>query len=310
MAKELYYLFVSIRPKQWLKNVSLFGALVFSGRLFINEDFSKTVLAAILFSFLASAIYLLNDIIDIERDRQHPFKKQRPIASGKLSLPLAFIVALILIFVSLSSAHFISSFFFLTCLSYLVLQIFYSLYLKSMVIIDVLAIAAGFILRVAAGAFVINVHLSGWFYLCLISLSLFLSVGKRRSELTILADQAANHRRTLSLYTNNLLDNYLAMFGASSFLSWALFTFFAPPPPVGQAFPFLAELPLALAGVNKWLMITIPVVIYGIMRYLKIIYEGAKAESPENVLLADKPLLASTLIWGLMVIFIIYGVTV
>lgn len=310
MVKEFYYLFLSIRPKQWLKNVSLFAALVFSGRLFISDDFSKTFFAAILFSLLASAIYLLNDIIDIERDRQHPFKRQRPIASGKLSLPSAFIVALALIFLSLLGSRFLSSFFFLTCLAYLVLQIFYSLYLKSIVIIDVLVIAAGFILRVAAGAFVINVHLSGWFYLCLISLSLFLSVGKRRSELTILADEAARHRRTLSLYTNNLLDNYLAMFGSSAFLSWALFTFFAPPPPVSQAFPFLAQLPLALAGVNKWLMVTIPVVIYGIMRYLKIIYEGAKAESPENVLLADKPLLASILIWSLMVIFVIYGVTV
>ncbi len=163
-------------------------------------------------------------------------------------------------------------------------------------------------LRVAAGAFVIGVHLSGWFYICVISLSLFLAVGKRRSELAILAENASVHRKTLSLYSPPLLDVYLAMFGASAFLSWSLFTFFAPPPPVTEAFPILAYLPLTLAGINKWLMATIPLVIYGIMRYQKIIFEGSRAESPERVLLSDKPLLASVLVWGVMVIWMIYGV--
>lgn len=310
MDKILYDLTISARPKQWLKNLSLFAALVFSGKLFIAQEFIKTFWAVVAFSLLVSAVYLLNDIIDIEQDKLHPFKRLRPITRGQLPIPTALFVSVFLIFVTLWWAQTLSFFFFLACLTYLFLQIFYSLCLKSHVILDVLAIAGGFILRVIAGAFVIDVHLSGWFYLCLISISLFLSVGKRRAELTILAEEAPRHRKTLSLYTTQLLDSYLAMFGASAFLSWSLFTFFAPPPPVWQAFPFLARLPLAIAGVNKLLMATIPVVIYGIMRYLKIIYEGAKAESPENALLGDKPLLASAIIWGIMVVLIIYGVRV
>lgn len=310
MDKILYHLAVSARPKQWLKNLAIFAALVFSGKLFILSEFIKTLWAAIIFSLLVSAVYLLNDIIDIAQDRLHPFKRFRPIASEKLPIPIALFVSVFLIFATLWWAQTLSFFFFLACLTYLVLQIFYSVYLKSHVILDVLAIAGGFILRVVAGAFVIDVHLSGWFYLCLISLSLFLSVGKRRAELTILAEEAPRHRKTLSLYTTGLLDSYLAMFGAGAFLSWSLFTFFAPPPPVRKAFPFLARLPLTLAGINKWLMATIPVVIYGIMRYLKIIYEGAKAESPENALLGDRLLLFSAIVWGIMVILIIYGVRV
>lgn len=308
MAKLFYQIIISSRPRQWLKNLALFAALVFSGRLFIPLDFYKTAWAVVIFSFLASSVYIFNDILDVESDRLHPFKKLRPIASGALPLPLAFFVAIVAAFFSLWLALNLSFFFFLTCLTYLLLQIIYSSILKSFVILDVLVIAAGFILRVIAGAFVINVHLSGWFYLCVISLALFLAVGKRRSELAILAEQAARHRKTLSLYSAPLLDNYLSMFGASAFLAWSLFTFFAPPPPVGQAFPFLANLPLALAGINKWLMATIPVVIYAVMRYLKIIYEGERAESPEKVLLSDKPLLFSVVLWGLMVVGIIYGV--
>lgn len=308
MVELFYQIAISTRPRQWLKNLALFAALVFAGRLFVQIDFLKTVWAVIIFSILTSSIYLFNDILDLESDRLHPFKKLRPIASGKLPAPLAFFIAIFVAFISLYFSLSLSFFFFLACLIYFVIQIIYSLVLKSYVIFDVLSIAAGFILRVVAGAFVINVHLSGWFYLCVISLALFLAVGKRRSELAILAEQAARHRKTLSLYSAPLLDNYLSMFGASAFLAWSLFTFFAPPPPVGQAFPFLVNLPLALAGINKWLMATIPVVIYAVMRYLKIIYEGSRAESPEKVLLSDKPLLFSVVLWGLMVVGIIYGV--
>ncbi len=152
----------------------------------------------------------------------------------------------------------------------------------------------------------INAHLSVWFLLCVISLAVFLSVGKRRAELNILAEKASQHRQSLALYSKELLDQYLAIFASSTWLAWSLFTFFQPPPVVRQLH-FLARFPLTLAGIGKWLMITIPIVIYGIMRYLRIIQTGAKAESPEKVLLTDKPLLVSVLIWGLLVIAIIYG---
>ena len=308
MVELFYQIAVSARPRQWLKNTALFAAIVFSGNLFVQAEFLKLSGAIIVFSLLTSSVYIFNDIVDLPSDRLHPFKKMRPIARGALPIPLALFVSVAGSFVTLYLAYNLSFFFFLTCLGYLALQVVYSLVLKSYVVFDVLSIAASFILRVMAGAFVIGIHLSGWFYLCVISLALFLAVGKRRAEIAILVEQTARYRKTLFLYSTTLLDNYLAMFGASAFLSWSLFTFFAPPPPVAQAFPILADLPLTLSGINKWLMATIPVVIYGIMRYLKIIYEGSRAESPEKVLLSDRPLLSAALLWGLMVVWIIYGV--
>ncbi|MCL5020046.1 MAG: decaprenyl-phosphate phosphoribosyltransferase [Patescibacteria group bacterium] len=307
MDNLLYQIAVSARPRQWLKNGALFAALIFSGRLFIGVDLVRTLWAVVIFCVIASAIYIFNDIIDLQADRLHPFKKLRPIAKGAIPVPLAYFLAFTAGLGGLYLAFHLSLFFFLTCFVYLFLQIVYTLLFKNHVIIDILVIASGFVLRVIAGAFVIGVHLSGWFYLCVISFSLFMAVGKRRAELAILSENAAQHRKTLSLYSVSLLENYLSMFGASAFLSWSLFTFFAPPPVVAQDLSFLAYLPLTLAGINKWLMATIPVVLYGIMRYQKIVYEGERAESPEKVLLSDQPLLTAVLIWGLMVVIIVYG---
>lgn len=252
---------------------------------------------------------MINDIFDLPKDRLHPVKKNRPIASGKLPIPIALFIAIAGIFISLYLAYWQNFFFFLAEFTYLVLQLVYTLALKNIIVLDVISIAGGFILRVYAGAFAINVHMNVWFLLCVVSLALFLAVGKRRAELTILTEKlAASHRKTLTFYTPTLLDSYLSMFANSAWLAYALFTFFAPPPSIGARLPFLSVLPLTLAGINKWLMITIPVVIYGIMRYMNIIYQGNRAESPERVLLGDKPLLATVLIWGLMVIGILYGV--
>jgi len=297
---------ISARPKQWLKNLAIFAALVFSGQLFNFQPFTKVILATLIFSLLTSAVYLLNDVIDIPHDKLHPIKKQRPITQGSIPVPLALFFSLFGTLVALYLAIWLSTFFFFTCLLYFLLQIVYSLLLKNITILDVLAIAISFILRVYAGAFVIDAHLSVWFLLCVISLALFLSVGKRRAELNILAEQASQHRKTLALYSKELLDQYLAIFASSTWLAWSLFTFFEPPPVV-RHLHFLARFPLTLAGIDKWLMITIPIVIYGIMRYLRIIQTGAKAESPEKVLLSDKPLLASVLLWGLLIVGIIYG---
>jgi len=299
-------LIISSRPVQWLKNLALFAALVFTGNLFSKEKFILVVIAAIIFSILASSIYLFNDVIDVSRDRLHPFKKLRPIAKGDLPIPIALMTAVTGITVSLYLAGGVSFFFFLICLAYFLLQISYSLFLKNLAVIDVLIIATGFILRVYAGALVINVHLSVWFLLCVISTSLFLAVGKRRAELSILSEQAPNHRKILGLYPMALLDQYLSIFASSAWMSWALFTFFQPPP-VTQRISYFLHFPQAFAGINKWLMVTIPFVVYGIMRYLKIIYEGEKAESPEKVLLSDTPLLATLVIWAFLVTAIIYA---
>ncbi len=306
MDKLLSHFARSTRPRQWLKNFSLFAALVFSGNLFDPKKLLAVGFAFFVFTILTSSVYLINDIIDVSRDRLHPYKRFRPIASGALPIPVALFASIAGIFASLYLSLFISSFFFAILLVYLFLQLVYSLFFKNLPIIDVLSISTGFILRVYAGAVIIDAHLSVWFLLCVISLSLFLAVGKRRTELTILDQSAASYRKTLLLYPSPLLDSYLSIFASSAWLSWALFTFFEPPPSVSPL-PFLLEFPLTFAGIGKWLMITIPVVIYGVMRYLKIIYEGKEAESPERVLLSDKPLLLTVITWGVLVVFILYG---
>lgn len=306
MANLLKNIVVSARPTQWLKNAALYAALIFSGNLLDKDRFILATTSAIIFSILSSGIYFFNDIIDASRDRLHPYKKLRPIASGKLPIPLAIMSATIFFFVSLFWAANLSIFFFLLCLSYLIMQFAYTLWLKNIAILDVLIISAGFIIRVYAGALILNVHLSVWFLLCVISTALFLSVGKRRSELAILTSNAQEHRRTLGLYPVSLLDDYLSIFASSSWISWALFTFFEPPLPT-HATLSLVSLPQTFAGTGKWLMITIPVVVYVIMRYLKIIYEGEKAESPDKALLSDRPLLISVLVWAMMIVLVLYA---
>lgn len=300
----------SLRPRQWIKNLTLFAALVFSGGLFNSHLLRETIQGIAIFSILASATYLINDLIDAPSDRLHPFKKDRPIAAGRIPVLLALAVAAVNITISLVWGWKLSHFFSYMLIFYLLLQITYSLFLKQIIVADVLAIAGGFITRIYAGAFLINAHLSIWFLLGVITVALFLAVGKRRAELNILeATVAAKHRATLSQYTPELLDTYLAMTATGAFLSWALFTFFEPQGTTLQVALLLSGLPLTLSGTAKWLMVTIPVVIYGIMRYLSIIYQGSRAESPERVLLSDTPLLVTVGIWGLMVIVILYGVT-
>jgi decaprenyl-phosphate phosphoribosyltransferase len=312
MASLFINLVKTARPRQSLKNLALLSPLIFSGNLFSAPKLITSIFSLISFSLLTAAVYIFNDIIDLPSDQIHPYKKRRPIASGELPIPIAFFVAILITFLALYLALSNNFFFFLTCFIYLTLQFFYTLFLKKWVIIDVITIASGFVLRVYAGAFAIDVHMSVWFLLCVVSLSLFLAVGKRRAELTILNQTAAQrHRKTLTHYTPEILNNYLAMFSTATWLAYALFTFFEPPPPIFHKFPFLVsfltDLPITLTGTNKWLMATIPIVIFGVMRYTKIIYEGERAEAPERVLLSDQPLLTSILLWGFLVVFIIYG---
>jgi 4-hydroxybenzoate polyprenyltransferase len=306
-------LFINIiktaRPRQWIKNFSLAAALIFSGKFFEKSDFFLTIFAIIIFSILTSSIYFINDIADVKKDKLHPFKKNRPIASGKIPILLAIIISITGALLSLYLAYLVSFFFFVACFAYFLLQIIYSFILKNSIVLDVFSIAAGFIIRIYSGALVLNYHVSIWFLLCVTSLALFMAVGKRRAELAIVDKEAAPaFRKTLSKYSSDLLDSYLSMFASTAWLSWALFTFFESQPMVLGMSTTASFLPLTISGSNKWLMITIPVVIYGIMRYLSIIYQGARAESPERVLLSDRPLLFTVALWGFLVIWIIYGV--
>ncbi|OGM20747.1 hypothetical protein A2714_03640 [Candidatus Woesebacteria bacterium RIFCSPHIGHO2_01_FULL_38_9] len=291
------------RPIHWVKNLSVFAALIFAGGLFDKLLFGKALLAFFSFSLAASATYIFNDIADAERDRAHPIKKSRPIAAGKLPLFVALIAMGAFIFTSLSVASRLNNLFLLSVSAYLSLQALYSLGLKNIPIIDILIIATGFILRVYGGAFVVDAHLSVWFLLCVISVALFLASGKRRAELGIIPE--GKTRVSLTRYHRELLNSYVTMFANASWMSWALFTFFESPTPATRVWLFLAEISRTTT-ISKLLMVTIPLVIFGIMRYEALIFEN-KSEAPEKLFLTDKALVGSLLLWTGIIIWVLYG---
>lgn len=292
------------RPIHWVKNLGIFAAVVFSGDLF---NFNKLILvfwAFWAFNFAASAIYIFNDIMDVERDRLHPIKKKRPVASGKVPVPVAFLASFMSLGIALVWAEAISHPFFVLLLVYVILQASYSIFLKHIHIIDILIIASGFILRVYSGAFIVDAHLSVWFLLCVVSAALFLASGKRRAEYGAQRGEGAT-RKSLSDYSKELLNSYVTMFGNAAWMSWALFTFYESPRVVTPLWIFLAEFSNT-TSINKLLMITIPVTIFGIMRYQSLIFKE-RSEAPEKLLLTDKPLVASIAIWVGLVVWILYG---
>ncbi|MBU4098087.1 decaprenyl-phosphate phosphoribosyltransferase [Patescibacteria group bacterium] len=298
-----------LRPRQWTKNLAVFAAITFGGNLFNFPISQKVFLGFFIFCGLSSAIYIINDIFDIKKDRLHPFKKFRPLAQGNISIIAAGILALLLGLFSLIFSFLIDPAFFIITLGYLLLQLSYTAFLKQLMIIDILALAAGYILRVYAGEIVSGSHISAWLLLTTISLSLFLVVGKRKSELTLLRSftisQVSATRKTLSHYSESLLDVYASIFATSTFISYALFTFLENPKGPALSSEFL-PIPIAIFLQKKWLMLTIIPVVYGLMRYLQDIYEKHEGESPERVIFSDKQLLAALIIWTILVIGIIY----
>lgn len=297
----------ALRPRQWVKNFALFPALVFSGQLFAEGAFVKVLSAFGVFVVLSGTTYLFNDISDVEQDRKHPYKKQRPIASGELSIPLAIVVIVVGLFIGFTWAYSLNFFVFLSAVFYILLQIVYTKFLKKVPIMDLIIIASGYLIRVYTGAFVISAHMNVWFLMTVISASLFLAVGKRRGEMTLLSTyNAGATRATLKRYTEQLLDIYTSMFATATWITYALFSFNHPKiVPDGKALTLISILPRTLAS-EKWLMITIPLVVYGVMRYLQIIYENNEGESPERIILSDKPLLITGISWVLTTIGVIY----
>jgi len=306
---KLIPIFKSLRVTQWIKNIAVFAPIVFSGFLFVPGYFGKVVWAFILFCLLSSSIYVFNDLVDVKSDRLHPFKKNRPIASGKVPIELAIFLFLLFGGTSLLLGLMTSTFFFAVMGAYFVMNICYSLWWKKVAILDVFVIAAGFVLRVYAGSFIINVHMDVWFLLTVVSASLFLAVGKRRSEMTLLTGagiDAKNLRTTLVHYTPALLDAYTSMFANTTWLTYALFSFLHPAfTAEGKVLKLFSLLPRTLL-VDKWLMATVPIVIFGVMRYMQLIYEKNQGESPHKVIMSDKPLLIVVAIWGVLVITILY----
>lgn len=298
-----------LRPRQWTKNFAIYAALLFSGHLFDINLFTTVTYGFFVFCALSSSIYIINDIFDAEKDRIHPFKKFRPIAHGDVTLNVAIVLAIALGLGSIVTSYLIEPGFFLITIAFFVLHYSYSAFLKHIEIIDILTLAAGYILRVFAGEVVGDTHISAWLFLTVISLSLFLAIGKRRSEITLLSHQAGpllNTRKTLSHYSDKLLDIYLSIFATSTFLSYSLFTFLENPRGIQFNFTIFPADALGTYLQRKWLMVTIIPVVYGIMRYLQRIYEKHEGESPERLLFSDRPLLASVVIWTITVVLLLY----
>lgn len=306
-----FWIFVSARPRQWLKNLALFAPLVFEGAFFNPGKFWLVVIGFIIFSTVASAIYIINDVIDLEKDKSHPYKRRRPIAAGRINPQLALVIAISVLIFSIFAASRLSLFFTIATTSYALLQIIYALFLRSVILLDVMAIASGFLLRVYAGGVLIDAHVTVWFILTVASMALFLAIGKRRSERTLILgtkEGTLETRKILHHYPETLLDSLTVMFATTTWLSYTMFTFLQPPPSAGpQVLVLFGDFLPRTFLASKWLMLTVPLVIYGVMRYLYVIYEKKEGESPERVLLSDIPLLTAIIVWTLLVFLIIYA---
>lgn len=310
MGQLLYAILKAARPRQWLKNVALFTTILFTGQLFNGPQFTAALLGFISFCFLASSNYILNDVLDAPADRRHPFKKFRPVASGKLPIKTALLVSLLLLTGGLSIASAVGQTFLIFSLVFILLQYSYSIVLKHISVIDIIAITIGYVLRVYAGEAASGYHISIWLALAALSLALFLAIGKRRAELTLIQSSGdaspKDTRAALSHYSEKLLDAYTSMFATSTFISYTYFTFLERPITQGLIFRNYSDFVIGIPD-RKWMMLTIPFVLYGIMRYMQLIYHG-KGESPEQILTTDLPLLSTVVIWSGAVFFIIYGI--
>jgi len=271
---------LSMRPKQWTKNLIVLAPLIFSGRLGDPAAVGAALLALVTFCLLSGAVYLVNDVRDLEQDRRHEKKRSRPIASGALSSPVALVAAALATAGALGISLLLSNQFTVVALGFLVLQAAYTFGLKHAVILDVMLIAAGFVLRIAAGTVAIDVPASPWLYLCAALLALFLGLGKRRHELLLLEEEAGNHRAVLDDYSPELLDVMLSTVTAATIVTYSLYTFFSP-----------------TAERHNYLMLTIPFVVYGVFRYLYLMYKRNLGGSPEEILLTDVPLIITILGW-------------
>ena len=280
----------AMRPRQWTKNGFVFFALIFDKQLFLLEPFLRTLEGFFLFCLISSAVYLLNDISDIEADRQHPEKKHRPLASGELSIGVAQGAAFILALTSVSLGYLLEPVFAGMIALYFIINQLYSRWLKHVLILDVLIISSGFVLRVAAGVALNTVErFSPWLYMLTILFSLYIALGKRRAEMDLLAEEASAHRKVLDGYTIPLLDQYITIVSGMTIVAYSLYTFSAPNLPE-----------------NHSMMLTIPFVVYGIFRYLQLIQTGHAAGAPDEVALKDRPLQFTVLLWGLAVIAVFY----
>jgi len=284
-------LFKLARPTQWLKNGVLLAALVFAGEMSQTLKIELALFGVVVFCLLSSAIYTFNDLIDREQDRQHPLKKERPLASGKVTVGQAVSMIIVLLIAGLVGAWFINMNFFIISLVFIGLNLLYTLFLKNIVILDAMTVGLSFVIRACAGALAIGVTASTWMLINTLLLALFLSFGKRRHELMLLEEGAVAHRKILGHYSPYLLDQMIGITTASVVVMYMLYS-------------FSTEVSEKLG--TDYLYLTIPFVVYGIFRYLYLIHKKDKGGSPTRVLITDLPILMTVLLWVLTSILILY----
>ena len=284
-------LIVSLRPKQWPKNLLVFAGLVFSLNLFDLTNLFRSLGGFVAFCLLSGAVYLVNDLVDVENDRLHPLKRFRPIASGRLKPGAARVAAVVLAVVALAGGFALDWRFGLVGVAYYVLELAYSFKLKHMVVLDVMTVAAGFALRAVAGTVLVHVTLSSWLFVCTILFALFISLAKRRHELLFLEGGGTSHRAVLEMYSESLLDQMMAVATSSTVIAYCLYT--------------IAPETVAKFGTHN-LMLTVPFVLYAIYRYLYLVYRKEMGGSPEKALFGDVPLLVDVLLWMASVVAVIY----
>jgi len=277
-----------MRPRQWTKNLAVFAAIVFSGNLFDLRFRGVTLLAFVSFCLVSSALYALNDVLDAKRDRQHPIKRERPVASGRMSPSTALGISAALVIAGGALAFAVGLPFAVTLGGYVALHLLYFFGLKNVSIVDMLVIAAGFVLRAVGGAVAISVPVSPWLVLCTGLLALFLAAAKRRHELLLLREHSSDHRPVLAEYSAELLDSFMVTLSAATITSYALYTFFEARAP------------------HYLMMLTIPFVIYGVLRYQFLVLSKNRGGRPEEVLLGDGPILTDIVLWMLSAVAVLY----
>jgi len=279
-----------LRVRQWTKNLLVIAALVFSQHAHEPEYLISTIAAFILFSFATGAVYILNDIMDIEADRRHPLKMSRPIASGRVSTKAAWLLFALLTALSLPPAYILDTEFGVVLAAYMVVQVLYSIFFKKIVILDVFVVSLGFLLRVVAGAVVIHVEISNWILVCTMLLALFLILSKRRHEITLLDENAHTHRNILREYSPYLLDQMIGVVTSATLVAYMIFT--------------LSDETIEKFGKN--MVLTVPFVLYGIFRYLYLVHRKNAGGQPEEILLSDIPLQLTVLAYGIAALLVIY----
>ncbi len=281
----------SLRPRQWVKNLLVFAGLIFSRSLLVTEAVLRSLGGFAVFCLLSGAVYVVNDLADVIQDRNHPTKRFRPIASGQLSAGTAKLAAIIVFVVALLGAWLLGWRFAMVAIAYLVLQLAYSAWLKHVVILDVMAVAVGFALRAVAGTVAIGVTISPWLFICTILGALFVALAKRRHELLFLESGGTSHREVLGKYSEGLLDQMIAMATSSTVITYSLYT--------------VAPETVAKFATHN-LILTVPFVIFGVYRYLYLVYRKEMGGAPEKALLTDVPLLVGGLLWVATAVAVLY----